>query len=291
MTMRAALPPRRRDRPPPWAASIALATAAALAAGRGGPPAAAQPPIGAASAAARASSAATPSDAPPASARPRPAARPPAADAPVHTVRPGESALSIAMAYGTTVEALKRANGLGWGAFVYAGQRLVVAGAGAAATHAAATVGAGDIDAGARSDGDPSSGSIDGVAPDDTGSPSSPSGRRIVVDLSDQRLWAYDGSRLVRTVTVSTGAATTPTPVGTFAVYLRLPSQHMTGADYDLPGVPDVQYFFADYALHGAYWHQSFGTPVSHGCVNATPADAAWLWDFATLGTPVEVVP
>ena len=63
----------------------------------------------------------------------------------------------------------------------------------------------------------------------------------------------------------------------------------MTGPGYDLPNVPFVQYFTGSYAIHGAYWHQSFGVPVSHGCVNLQPGDAAWLYDWADYGTPVIV--
>ncbi|MFN8424586.1 MAG: L,D-transpeptidase, partial [Anaerolineae bacterium] len=43
--------------------------------------------------------------------------------------------------------------------------------------------------------------------------------------------------------------------------------------------------------IHGAYWHQSFGIPVSHGCVNLQPGDAAWLWEWSAIGTPVIVQP
>ena len=50
---------------------------------------------------------------------------------------------------------------------------------------------------------------------------------------------------------------------------------------YNLPNVKWVQYFYADYAFHGTYWHNDFGRPKSHGCINMTNADAKWLFDWA----------
>ena len=63
----------------------------------------------------------------------------------------------------------------------------------------------------------------------------------------------------------------------------------MTGPGYNLPNVEWVQYFFQGYAIHGTYWHNNFGSPMSHGCVNLTNAEAEWFWSFATIGTPVHV--
>lgn len=63
----------------------------------------------------------------------------------------------------------------------------------------------------------------------------------------------------------------------------------MRGRDYDLPGVPNVLYFARGYALHGAYWHNSFGTPVSHSCVNLPLDQAQWLFDWTAIGTAVVI--
>ena len=65
----------------------------------------------------------------------------------------------------------------------------------------------------------------------------------------------------------------------------------MTGPGYYLPGVPYTMYFYKGYALHGTYWHDNFGTPMSHGCVNLETNDAEWLYEFASVGTLVNVHP
>jgi lipoprotein-anchoring transpeptidase ErfK/SrfK len=63
----------------------------------------------------------------------------------------------------------------------------------------------------------------------------------------------------------------------------------MVGPGYDLPGVPWVMYFYSGYAIHGAYWHNNFGAPMSHGCVNMTPGEAQILYNWAPIGTEVYV--
>jgi lipoprotein-anchoring transpeptidase ErfK/SrfK len=63
----------------------------------------------------------------------------------------------------------------------------------------------------------------------------------------------------------------------------------MRGRNYNVPNVPYVMYYSGGYALHGAYWHNRFGTPVSHGCVNLRTASARWLYNWAPVGTPVVV--
>jgi len=114
-------------------------------------------------------------------------------------------------------------------------------------------------------------------------------GKWIEVILSEQRLIAWEDGRMVLTTPVSTGAADTPTIRGTFRIYRKLPAQRMRGRDYDLPNVPHVMYFKAGYAMHGTYWHDNFGQPMSHGCVNIPTGKAAWLYDWAPQGTLVVV--
>ncbi len=114
-------------------------------------------------------------------------------------------------------------------------------------------------------------------------------GREIVVVLSTQRAYAYQDGVLQRSAIISSGLPDTPTLQGDFKITRKLPTRHMVGPGYDLPNVPWVSYFFAGYAIHGTYWHNNFGTPMSHGCVNMTTADAKWFYDFAPVGTPVHV--
>src|SRR5690606_8742774 len=114
-------------------------------------------------------------------------------------------------------------------------------------------------------------------------------GRSIIVDLSDSRIYAYENGQLVRNVLVSTGLPATPTVTGDFAIQRKYVSQLMTGPGYYLPDVPYVLYFYQGYAIHGTYWHNNFGVPMSHGCVNLPTPEAEWFFHFADIGTPVRV--
>ncbi len=109
----------------------------------------------------------------------------------------------------------------------------------------------------------------------------------IEIDLSDQHLFAWQGSSQIFTAIVSTGKAETPTYPGTYTIQRKYAQDRMRGVDYDIANVPSVLYFDRGYALHGAYWHNNFGTPVSHGCVNLPINDAQWLFDWTKIGTPV----
>lgn len=109
------------------------------------------------------------------------------------------------------------------------------------------------------------------------------------VDLSDQRMYAYEGDTLVRTFVVSTGTWQTPTITGRFKVWIKLKSAPMSGPGYYLPDVPYIMYFSGDYGIHGTYWHNNFGVPMSHGCVNLSIPDAEWAYNFAVVGTVVNV--
>lgn len=113
--------------------------------------------------------------------------------------------------------------------------------------------------------------------------------KEIVVTLSSQTIQAYESGRLVKTVTVSTGLPATPTVKGEFSIYAKRDSQTMSGPGYFLPDVPHVMYFYQSYGVHGTYWHDSFGQPMSHGCVNLPTEDAKWFYDWAEIGTPVLV--
>lgn len=127
------------------------------------------------------------------------------------------------------------------------------------------------------------------VAPIDPLPPSSYQPRWIDVDLTNQVLTAYEGDTPVRTTLVSTGLPGTPTVVGQFNIYVKYPAQLMVGPGYYLPDVPWVMYFYNDYGLHGTYWHNNFGHPMSHGCVNLPTPEAEWLYNWASIGTLVNI--
>jgi lipoprotein-anchoring transpeptidase ErfK/SrfK len=113
--------------------------------------------------------------------------------------------------------------------------------------------------------------------------------RWIDVDLTNQMLYAYEGDTIVNSFVVSTGTWLTPTVIGTFKIYVKVRMQDMRGPGYHLRDVPYVMFFHGDYGLHGTYWHNNFGTPMSRGCVNLRIEDAAWLYDWASVGTVVNV--
>lgn len=113
--------------------------------------------------------------------------------------------------------------------------------------------------------------------------------RWIDVDLAAQTVRAYDGTELVREFLASTGRSNTPTVTGEYRIWTKLLYDDMRGPGYFLKDVPYVMYFYKGYGLHGTYWHSNFGTPMSHGCVNLSTDDAAWLYEFASVGTIVHV--
>jgi hypothetical protein len=125
------------------------------------------------------------------------------------------------------------------------------------------------------------------------------SGKRtwIHVALATQTLVAFVGKDPVYATLVSTGAAasadteeTLATPRGEFLVHTKHVTATMSGDEvgdeYDLGDVPYVQYWSGGYAFHAAYWHDAFGTPKSHGCVNLSPIDARWLFHFTEPSVP-----
>ncbi|MBI2074818.1 MAG: L,D-transpeptidase [Candidatus Levybacteria bacterium] len=119
-------------------------------------------------------------------------------------------------------------------------------------------------------------------------------GKRIAIDLSKQTLYAFEGNNIVFQTAVSSGLPSTPTVRGTFSIQTKIPSQLMQGGSayygyYYLPNVPYVMYFYQSYAIHGTYWHNNFGYPMSHGCVNLSIPSAQWLYNWTSAGTPVQI--
>jgi hypothetical protein len=122
--------------------------------------------------------------------------------------------------------------------------------------------------------------------------------KEIVVSLTQEAMWAYENDELVLSTLVSTGvahSAQSTTPVGYFSILTKYDSQTMSGViddeAYNVPDVPWVMYFddLGD-ALHGTYWHNNFGTPMSHGCVNQPMDVAEFMYSWAPIGTPVTVL-
>ena len=117
----------------------------------------------------------------------------------------------------------------------------------------------------------------------------------IEVNLSKQTTTLYTGDQLVHSFLISSGVHPWPTPTGTFKVWLKNPVQRMRGGTreagdyYDLPNVRWNTYFNRDIGFHTAYWHNNFGRPMSHGCINMREADAKVVFDFASIGTMVVV--
>lgn len=102
-------------------------------------------------------------------------------------------------------------------------------------------------------------------------------------------LYAFDGDTLVKSFLVSTGTAAHPTVIGQFHVYVKYRYTLMTGPGYYLPDVPYTMYFYDGYGIHGTYWHDNFGHPMSHGCINMRTSEAGWLYEWASVGTLVNV--
>lgn len=175
-----------------------------------------------------------------------------------YTVRRGDTLSAIALRYGVSMWALARANGISNPSFIYVGQVLRI----------------------------PDGGSPD---PAPAPSPAPTGGRWIDVDLSAQRVTAYVGNTPVRSTLASTGLPATPTPTGQYRIYVKYVSTTMSGPGYYLTNVPYTMYFYRGYGLHGTYWHANFGQPMSHGCINLPTPEAQWFFNWASVGTLVNI--
>ncbi len=191
----------------------------------------------------------------------------------VYTVVAGDTLASVASRFGTTVSAVMQTNGLYNPDFIYTGQRLSIPGRVAVSAP------------------QPNAAPAQPPAPKPAPVVTASDGKWIDIDLTRQTMTAYQGSAPVKSVLISSGVSWHPTPIGRYAIYTKITSQTMSGGygaeAYNLPGVPWVMYFEGANAIHGAYWHNNFGHPMSHGCINATIADAKWFFDWAQIGTPV----
>ncbi len=186
-----------------------------------------------------------------------------------YTVVPGDTLSGIAAQFGVTVQDIVDANNLSDPNNLTVGQVLIIQG------------GNGTVPKPKTS------------PPADPISKPVTDGKWIDVNLSKQKLVAYEGTTPVFSSLVSTGVAGLPTVTGTFNIYVKYQSQLMTGGSgssyYYLPNVPYVMYFYQAYAIHGTYWHNNFGHPMSHGCVNLPTPAAQWMYNWASVGTPVNI--
>lgn len=127
-----------------------------------------------------------------------------------------------------------------------------------------------------------------------------PAEKRIMVYLAEQALSAFEGEREVFRTRISSGAnyfgedgvtILNGTPIGRKYIWSKRISRQMMGGDlvtgYDVPGIGWVTYFAGDgAAIHSTYWHNNYGLPQSHGCLNCTPADSQWLFRWTTPHVP-----
>lgn len=116
--------------------------------------------------------------------------------------------------------------------------------------------------------------------------------KRIDIDLSEQRLRYYFGDIMVNDILISSGLSATPTPVGTFYVQIKRPfvwyfGRNRNGSTYNYPKTKWNLQFLPHYYIHGAYWHNNFGHPMSHGCVNVSYKDMEQLYNFAKVGAQI----
>ncbi len=129
-----------------------------------------------------------------------------------------------------------------------------------------------------------------------------PADKRVVVSMASQALSAFEGKTEVFRARISSGAnyfgedgktLLNDTPSGEHSLWQKRISRHMQGgtvdAGYDVPGVAWVSYFAANgAAIHSTYWHNDFGVPKSHGCLNCRPEDAQWLFRWTAPHVPYQ---
>ena len=246
-----------------------------------------------------------------------------------YTVRPGDTLSSIAARHGTTVSAIMRANGLASANYIYAGQRLVMPGAGGGSSNGGGgqVSGAGQVYTVRRGDTLASiayrhgvtAGAIaqaNGLAnpnyiypgqklriPAGGGSAAAPAapggGKRIVVDLSDQRMYVYQGGQLQWTWVVSTGRPGQSTAVGHFKVLNKIPNAYASTWSLQMPYWLGI--YWAGSLQNGIHalpiqangqrlWEGYLGQRVSFGCVILSTQNAATLYNWAPVGTLVDIV-
>lgn len=172
-----------------------------------------------------------------------------------HTVQQGETLGEIAYMYNISIADLVRANYIANENYIQAGQELLI-----------------------------TSSPIIAPTPNQNG-------KQIITILSKQTVYAYENGQLVKSFIISSGVPSFPTVTGNYRIETKYEKDDMSGPGYYIEDVPWVMYFHLGYSFHGTTWHDNFGTPMSHGCLNMTVDDAKWLFDWSTIGTNVQVIP
>ncbi len=117
--------------------------------------------------------------------------------------------------------------------------------------------------------------------------------KTIKVSLKEQRLRYYTGKYLVKEIKISSGLPSKPTPKGSFMIDKKMPSHLYAGEGYFYPNTKwNLRFKYnksGSYYIHGAYWHNAFGTPRSHGCINVAYKDVETLYNWAPMGTSVTI--
>lgn len=175
-----------------------------------------------------------------------------------YVVQPGQELGLIAKDYGVSVQDIMALNDIANPDIIYPGQQLIIPAAGE-------------------------------YVPTPPPAPTNV-GKAIVVSTENQRIYAYQNGQMIHTHLVSTGLPGTPTVHGNYNIYVKYQADDMSGPGYYLPQVPYTMYFYQGYAIHGTYWHNAFGRPMSHGCVNLPTNEAQWFYNFAEVGTLVRVI-
>ena len=111
----------------------------------------------------------------------------------------------------------------------------------------------------------------------------------IEVSIDEQVLYLYKGNKIKSAYLISGGKKGMNTRKGSYKMYSLYKSYPMWGKDWWCPDVPYAMFFHGEFAIHAAYWHNYFGTPASHGCINMTEMDAKEVYEQVKKGTVVWV--
>lgn len=117
--------------------------------------------------------------------------------------------------------------------------------------------------------------------------------KRITISLKNQDLRYFEGDKLIGTFKISSGLPGTPTPPGEYTILAKKPFVDYRGPDYNFPKTKWNLMFKTgtplNYYIHGAYWHNNFGHPMSHGCINVSYANVEPLYNWADVGTKISI--